>query len=158
LAYALDVSPEERSCAIGVSDGEHLEIVKYGDGTHWVLDACIQNRDRYDEIVLDPAGPAGFLKPQLENVGIKVREVTVREHAQACGGFLTAVTETRVVHLGQAELDRAVANAGRRPTGDGGWLWSRKRSSVDISPLVAVTLARWAAGLAQPAKKPTFAY
>jgi hypothetical protein len=38
----------------------------------------------------------------------------------------------------------AVRGAVTRPLGDS-WVWSRKSSAVDISPLVAVTLAHWAA-------------
>lgn len=158
LAYALDVSPEARSCSIATSDGTHLEVVKHGDGTAWVVDACVEHQDRFDEIVLDPAGPAGALVAPLEAEGIAVRQVSTREAVQACGAFLTAVIEETPRHLGQVELDRAVGNADRRPVGDGGWLWSRKRSSADISPLYAVTLARWAAGLAVEAPKPTFAF
>ena len=48
------------------------------------------------------------------------------------------------VHLGQSELDAAVANADRRNYDDA-WLWSRRTSETDISPLVAVTLAHWVA-------------
>jgi hypothetical protein len=43
-------------------------------------------------------------------------------------------------HRGRPELDAAVAGAEQRIVSDS-WLWSRKNSSVDISPLVAVTLA-----------------
>lgn len=157
VAYALDVSPDARTCAVGASDGTHLEVVKYAEGTSWVVDACVARKDTFDEIVLDPAGPAGALVAPLEAAGITVREVSTREAVQACGQLLTAVSDHMVRHLGQPELDRAVANAGRRDIGDGGWLWSRKRSSVDIAPLYAVTLARWAA-LAAPAPKPTFAF
>jgi hypothetical protein len=35
-------------------------------------------------------------------------------------------------------------------------LWSRLRSSVDISPLYAVTLAKWAAGASVPVPTPGF--
>lgn len=154
--YALDVSPEARSCAIAASDGRHLEVVKYGDGTHWVVGECVAHRDVFAEIVLDPAGPAGALVAPLRAAGVQVREVKLREAVQACGQFLTAVIEGTVAHLGQRELDRAVANADRREVGDGGWLWSRLRSSVDISPLYAVTLARWAALATTPVSDPGF--
>lgn len=145
LAFALDVSPESRSCSIAISDGTHLEIVKHEPGTSWVVAACVAKRDRFSEIVLDPAGPAGALVAPLEAAGITVRQVSTREAVQACGQFLNDINDGTPRHIGQAELDRAVANADRRDVGDGGWLWSRKRSSVDISPLYAVTLARWAA-------------
>jgi hypothetical protein len=36
-----------------------------------------------------------------------------------------------------------VTGAKKRPLGDA-WAWSRKSSAVDISPLVACTLARFA--------------
>jgi hypothetical protein len=35
-----------------------------------------------------------------------------------------------------------VKGAAKRPLGDA-WAWSRKSSGVDISPLVAITLAVW---------------
>lgn len=148
LAYALDVSPEATACAIGVSDGTHVEVVTYGEGTSWVVGACVKYRDRFDEIVIDPAGPAGELVADLEAEGIEIRQVSTREAVQACGTFLRAVKNDTVRHIGQPELDRAVGNVGRRDVGDGGWMWSRKRSSVDISPLYAVTLAHWAAHFA----------
>ena len=37
----------------------------------------------------------------------------------------------------------ALEGAQRRDIGDGGWGWDRKRSDVDICPLVAVTEAVW---------------
>lgn len=145
LAYAVDVSPDGASASVAVSDGAHIEIVKHGDGTAWVVPACVAKRNAFDELVIDPAGPGGALIAPLEAEGITVRKVLIRDHQAACGAFLSAVTDGTVRHLSQPELNAAVANADRREVGDGGWLWSRKRSSVDISPLVAVTLARWAA-------------
>lgn len=154
--YALDVSPEGRSCAIAASDGTHVEIVKHEFGTAWVVEACKAKRDQFDEMFLDPQGPAGQLVAPLEAAGIPVRKVTMEEAKAACAGFVTAVTDGQVRHIGQAELDKAVGNADRREVGDGGWLWSRLKSNVDISPLVAVTLARWAAGAHPPAPEPGF--
>ncbi len=150
VAYALDIAPEARSCSIAASDGTHIEVVKHDEGTSWVVPACVEHHDRFNEIVLDPAGPAGALVTPLEAAGITVRQVSTREAVQACGQFLTAVEDQTIRHLGQVALDRAISNADRREVGDGGWLWSRKRSSVDISPLVAVTLALWASA-ARPA-------
>jgi len=157
VSYALDVSPEGRTFAVAASDGDHVEIVKYGEGTDGLVALCESKKDVLgDGIVLDASGPAGALISPLEAAGVKVRKVTTEEHKAACGAFLTATTEGTVHHLGQAELDKAVGNADRRPVGDGGWLWSRVRSSVDIAPLVAVTLARWAAGIRKPSVEAAF--
>jgi hypothetical protein len=65
------------------------------------------------------------------------------EVAQATGQFIDAVREKRLRHVGQPELTSAVANAKTRPLADA-VAWGRKQSDVDISPLVSVTLARWA--------------
>lgn len=156
LSYALDVSPEARSCAIAASDGVHHEVVKHQPGTGWVVEACVAKRDAFTEIVLDPAGPAGQLIAPLEAAGLKVRKLSTEEAKAACARFLTAVTDGTMRHIGQPELDRAVANADRRDVGDGGWLWSRLRSSVDISPLVACTWAGYVAGATKPATDPGF--
>jgi hypothetical protein len=156
LSYALDVSPGSRSCAIAASDGTHLEVVKHETGIAWVVPACLAKRDAFTEVVLDPAGPAVALIAPLEAAGITVRKVKSDEAKASCAQFLSAVEDRTARHLGQPELDAAVANADRKDIGDGGWLWSRVRSSVDISPLVAVTLARWAAGATQPVPTPGF--
>jgi hypothetical protein len=70
--------------------------------------------------------------------------VTITEHAQACGQLVDLVTDRELVHLGSNELATAVRGARTRPLGDA-WAWSRKNSAVDISPLVAATLALSAA-------------
>jgi hypothetical protein len=156
LHYALDVSPQGASAAVGVSDGVHVECVKHDMGTAWVVPLCVARRDRFRELVIDPAGPAVELIAPLEAEGLTVRRVSTEDAKAACGQFLTDVTEGRAVHRGQPMLDQAVQNADKRDVGDGGWLWSRKRSSVDISPLYAVTLAKWAAGATAPVPTPGF--
>jgi hypothetical protein len=44
-------------------------------------------------------------------------------------------------HIWQTELNAAVFGADRKFYGDA-WLWARRTSSADISPLVAATLAK----------------
>lgn len=144
LSFALDVSPDGGSAAVAVSDGILLEVVAHRAGTAWVVPECVAKKDLFTDIVLDPAGPAGALVGPLTAAGVNVHQVTIREHVQACGQLLNAITDRTTRHLGQPELDAAVAAADRRDVGDGGWLWSRRRSTVDICPLVAVTLAKWA--------------
>jgi hypothetical protein len=39
----------------------------------------------------------------------------------------------------------ALAGAQKRPLGDA-WAWARRGAGVDISPLVAATLAKWGLG------------
>lgn len=148
---AFDVSPEATGAIAVAADAArrpgkvHVEVVDHRPGTGWMVDRLVElvGRHRPRHLVCDPAGPAGGLLVGLVKAGVEVEPVTMREHAQACVGFADAVREGTLVHIGQAQLDAAVAGADRRRVDDS-WRWSRKSSTVDISPLVAVTLARWA--------------
>ena len=143
LAWAVDASPDGRSAAIACSDGRTVEVVDHRDGLSWVPVRLAELRQRHgwDEVALDATGPAGALIPELE---VPYRKVSLQEHAQACGGLLEAVTGVSpdLIHRGQPPLDDAVKYADRRHVTDV-WLWTRSKSSGDISPLVAVGLARW---------------
>jgi hypothetical protein len=149
MSYGLDVDVSAKGetwCSIGASDGFHHELVTPLDarpGTGWVVEACVARRDRFRELLVEPSGPAGDLLVPLRREGIRVREVTGREFGQACGGMVAAVRDRAMVHLGQPQLDMAVAGVEKRDLGDGAFRFSRTRSVVDIGPLVAVTLARW---------------
>ena len=66
--------------------------------------------------------------------------LTAPEMVAACGAFYDAVMEARVVHFAQAPLTAAVEGAKQRNLGDG-WAWGRRTSAVNVSPLVAASLA-----------------
>jgi hypothetical protein len=89
-------------------------------------------------------------------VRVDVVDVTGREFAQACGAFYDDVVEGRARIRRHDSLDAAVAGAKKRTVGDA-WAWARKDTSVDVSPLVAVTIARWAA-MHVEGGGPVFAY
>ena len=86
--------------------------------------------------------PAASLLVELEAAGVDVAEVSTEETAKACGRLYDSVIQRSVRHLGQPMLNIAVGAADRKFTGDT-WHWSRRAQSTDISPLVAVTLAKW---------------
>lgn len=162
VCFAVDVTPAHSHAAIGVAgrrpDGlTHVEVLPDGHrpGTSWVAArmAELVARHRPRMVVLDPAGPAGGLLKDLAARGVEVHEVTTREHAQACSAFFDDVMENRLRHRGGPALEVAVDGSDKRVVGDA-WLWSRRASSVDISPLVAVTLARWAHTASPPRRKP----
>ena len=146
---AFDVSPDRQFSTIAVAGasslGEftHIEVIDNGKGTGWVVPRLVELR-RHDPLAIlcDQSSPAAALISECEVHGLKVTPTTTREHIDACGSFFDDVKARGIVHLGQASLNAAVNGADRREVTDA-WLWSRKRSSVDISPLVACTLARW---------------
>ncbi|MFJ1808537.1 MULTISPECIES: terminase [unclassified Streptomyces] len=153
VAFAIDMTPERSHAAIGVAGewrgGTHAEVVDHRPGTGWILDRAAALHEKWKPRcwVVDGAGPAGSLIADLEErLGVTVVQPKGRDVAAACGQFFDAVAEQTLSHLDQAPLAAALAGAQKRPLGDA-WAWARRIVSVDISPLVAVTLARWGLGV-----------
>jgi hypothetical protein len=160
LVLALDVAPDRGAAAIAAAgdraDGRsHVQVLQHGPGTEWVVDRVVDLCAEHgtDRVVLDPAGPAGALIPALRARGIEPVATGWRDMAQACGALYDAVLAGRFRHLGQRPLDDALKGARKRDLGDA-WAFGRKASGVDITPLVAVTLAAWGLSTAPAAREP----
>lgn len=144
---AFDVSPDRSWGSIGVAgirdDGlVHIEVVDRQPGVGWMA-ARIQElvaRHNPSGVVCDARGPAAAIIAKLEAAGVDVDVTDAQEMTRACGVLFDLVQERDVRHLGSGDLESAVKGAGQRTVGDA-WAWSRRSSSVDITPLVAVTLA-----------------
>ncbi|MFB6675599.1 terminase [Streptomyces sp. NPDC056390] len=149
VVFAIDMTPERSYAAIAVAGpwrgGTHVEVVEHRPGTGWLLDRAAELHERWKPKcwVIDGGGPAGSIIEQLQQrLGVEVVQPKAREIASACGQFYDAVTEQSLSHIDDAPLASALAGAQKRPLGDA-WAWARRGVSVDISPLVAVTLAKW---------------
>ena len=151
MAFAVDVTPDRKYASIGVAgrrpDGQrHVEVVEHRPGTSWVVARAAELVERHDPcaFVIDASSPAGSLLSELIDAGVEVAQVSSRQLGQACGQLYDGITGDApdVWHLDQPELAAALSGAMERPLGDS-WAWGRKVSTVDISPLVAVTLALW---------------
>ncbi|MFD5572260.1 terminase [Streptomyces cadmiisoli] len=160
VAFAIDMTPERSHAAICVAGewrgGTHVEVVDHRPGTGWILDRAADLHEKWRPRcwVVDAGGPAGSLISDLaERLGVEVVSPKAREVAAACGQFYDAVAEQSLSHLDQAPLAAALAGAQKRPLGDS-WAWARRIVSVDISPLVGCTLAKWGLG-AEVADKPS---
>lgn len=150
VCLAFDVSPDRRSSIVAAGrnqDGDlHVEVIECKEGTFWLPERLAQLIDRHQPecVVFAASSPAASVAPDIRDacaeLGIDIVEVSVEEHAAACGRLVDRVNEGEVKHLGSAELANAIRGAATRPYGDA-WLWSRKSSAVDISPLVGATLA-----------------
>jgi len=163
VAFAVDVTPDRSRSSIAVfsirEDGkEHMELVDHRPGTNWVPSRLLMLRERWDPVAIgiDVVGaPAATLLEELKQAGIgkpvdpqrpmrgDLAVPTAAEFAAACAAWTDSVRQDRARHIDQTELNTAVAGARSRPLVDA-YAWKRTASSVDISPLVAVTLARWA--------------
>jgi hypothetical protein len=162
VAMGIDVSRDRSSASVGWcgrrADGRlHMEVVRQGRGTGWVAGAVaelagkiplavmlVKPRDVRPAIAGDALALQPLL-PALTEAGVDPVLLGAGDIAAACGGLVADVADDRVRHLGQDQLDRAVRGAGRRDVGDGGMAFGKRVSSgADITPLYAVTAARWA--------------
>jgi hypothetical protein len=89
---------------------------------------------------IQSGSPADSFIGPLREAGVDVVEVSTREVAQATGQFIDACLNDGLRHLDQLSLEIALRGAELRTSGDA-QLWGRRVSRVDISPLVAVTVA-----------------
>jgi hypothetical protein len=156
-SFALDVSPDRRWAAFAAAGASTLdpervavEVIESRRGTAWVVDRAQALLERWGgELSIAKGSPAAALIPDLVAAGVPVDEVSPEDQTRACGQLYDAVVEGRIHHRDQPVLEVAVRGAGRQFVGDA-WKWSRRRSSVDISPLVAVTLAAGHHGFEAP--------
>lgn len=155
VCLAFDVSPDRRWGSISVAGcddaGDVIELVERRRGTGWIVDRIVELAKRHDpaDVACDGRGPAASLVRDLRLEDLEVTVLNGQEYAQACGAFHDAcgtegpdgeTVEATVRHLDQPELNASVKGAAVRPLGDA-WAWSRKSSSVDITPLVSATVA-----------------
>jgi predicted Fe-Mo cluster-binding NifX family protein len=149
VVFAFDVSPMRTSASIVAAgrrdDGRyHVEVVEHRSGTAWVVPRMKELVEKHGPRMVLCDGPARALSNAMASEGVEVHETTGTEYAQACGLIVDAVAEKNLRHLATPELGSAVRGADTSPLGDA-WKWSRRRSTADITPLVAATLALWAA-------------
>jgi hypothetical protein len=156
-SFALDVSKDRKWAAFGAAGVSTedparvaVEVVDSRRGTGWVVDRAKLLLERWGgELSVAKGSPAASLIPELVTAGVAVDEVSTEDQARACGQLFDAVSAGGVHHRGQDVLEVAVRGAGKRDVGDA-WVWSRRRSAVDIAPLVAVTLAAGHHGFEPP--------
>ncbi|MGW1324800.1 terminase large subunit domain-containing protein [Streptomyces antibioticus] len=163
LAIAVDVSQDRAYSSIGVAslreDGlVHLELVDRRPGTDWVVPAVSRLRRLWEPVAVaigSTGTPAASLIDELTEAGIKVPKdkdkpergdlviVRTNDFVEACGQIADAMTQATARHRDQSDLTAAVTGARSRRVGDA-WVLDRTTSLTDVSPFVAVTLARWA--------------
>lgn len=146
VTLAIEVRPD-RSSAVVVAAGDcreggvGVEVVATGEHVGWLVDevvSLVADRD-VARVVVDEAGPAAVLIPELEERGVAVHRLAFKDVKLATAAFFDAVAEVEVVHRDRPELNEAVGWAVQRKAGDA-LLFDRK-GDRDASPLVGAVLA-----------------
>jgi hypothetical protein len=162
FVYSVDANPERSMCSIAASDGVVVELLERRPGMDWPVARLLELvGKRKAPVAVDPAGPAGSFVEELERLNVAVVAVTGRDMAHACGQMFDAIVVpedvTPAVRVRRdPRLTAAAAAAVKKATAGDGFIWDRKAGG-DVAPLVAVTIARYAA-LTAPKKNPVYAY
>ncbi|MGW1000467.1 hypothetical protein [Streptomyces sp. NPDC002520] len=160
LALGVDISPLRDSAAICVyglrADGlGHAQLADYRPGTKWLIPRLVELREALEPLAIAMGkGTFAFLKTALDKEGFQLPEdpeepepgdlaVTgAIDMAAATGQVLDGVREQAFRVQPNRHLDVAVAGAKTKASGDT-IAWTPTKSDVDITPLVAMSLARW---------------
>jgi hypothetical protein len=130
----------------------HLEEVWAGVDEPAAVDWIASRAGRRLPVLIDSQSPAASMIPALKARGVKVLTGSGSDMARSCGLVSSDLEAGRLTHADQVPVNDAREGARKRPIGAaGGWGYDRRDASVNIAPLVAVTLARLAASMT---KKP----
>lgn len=137
LRFGVDVAEDRGSAAIAAFGGGVLELIEHRPGTGWVADRCNElTKAHGGKVALDFGGPAGVLADSIR----KADRLKSQEVVRACGGFFDAIADATITVRRDSALDAAVEGAVKKPVGDA-WVFSRRASSEDVTPLMAAALA-----------------
>lgn len=172
VVFCVDVSADRQMAYVGVAgwrdDGRpHVEVVAARSGSEWVPGWFERRVDKYEGMtvcVQERGAPATPLIDELRKIeglsvvpwgGVELGNGTARfyDAVKAWKGEASEIQSHRLFHVPQPVLDIAASAAMPRFLSDGGMAWDRRRSPVDIAPLVAVTGALWL--LLQPVEEKT---
>ena len=164
----IEVAPDLASASVSLAgrraDGEwHIELVENRNGAAWLpayLDGLLKLNPGIQGVVADVGGPIKAMVTQrgqrylLDGPEMPVTPMRVAELATACTKMLDGTVTGWLRHIDQPQLTAAAQAAGRRMIGDTGtWVFSRKSTTSDITPIQSATYALWGAQN-QPKVKP----
>lgn len=155
-ALAVDMS-HDREISIGAcwleADSAHLEEVWAGVDDVAAVEWIVARAGRRMPVVIDSMSPAASMIPTLKARGVKVHIGTASDMAKGCGLVASDLEAGRLTHADQQPLNDAREGARKRAIGTaGGWGYDRRDPSINIAPLVAVTLARLGASMTKKPK------
>jgi hypothetical protein len=169
VVFGLDTTPDRSRTSIGAcglnTDGQvQVELIYHGAGTSGAIERLrdlVQDHKACNGVIVSPRGPASGLLPDIREMlevlhkGKLLKTPSGQEEAQACTGFYDAATDSMSLrHRGQAPVAVALAGARQKYLSEGAWTWNRKSITVDISPVWALTLAKWGFDTAPKKRQP----
>jgi hypothetical protein len=159
-ALGVDMS-HDRRISVGacwrVGEFSHAEEVWSGVDDVAAMDWIVARAGRRLPVLINHTSPAASMVPELKRRHVNVHVGTANDMAKACGLVASDVEAGRFTHANQESVNTARENARKRKIGrDGGWGYDLTDPSVNLAPLVGITLARLGASMNVPAQSHAF--
>ena len=146
---AVDVNYDRSRAYVAIAarraDGNlHTEVVAMAPGTDWLIPWLKERKKKFVGVAVQEIGaPASAMIADFEEAGIPVvRWGPAREVQAGCSITYDGIVEHTIFHRPSPVLDRAATSGSARHSGDA-WIFDRRNSPVDVSPLIACTGAIW---------------
>ncbi len=152
VTIGVDAPYDRDFAAVALCDSDGtVGLFEYRPGVEWVVDHVEKlSKEHKADIVFDARGPAGSIDGL--NKLKKAKPFNARQVIEACAGFYDAVADQQITVRQDPDVEAAIAGLAKKDIGDSNYVWHRKASSQDVSPLYAITLAF--AGSREPSKRP----
>lgn len=132
----------------------HVEEVWAGVDERAAVEWVAAAAGRRIPVMIDGYSPAASMIPALKARRVKVLTGSAADMSKGCGLVASETTAATLTHGDQESVNAAREGARKRAIGTaGGWGYDRSDPSVEIQPLVAVTLARTASAMTFKAKR-----
>lgn len=148
VALGVDAPPDRSSasvCVAGVREDGSLfvELIARREGTEWLvsfLAEIVAERGKVP-IIADGMSAVASFAPEFRRERIRVIYPARELYRKACGIFFDKIAQDSIRHAGQPELDAAAKACLPTSFKEKTWSWTGARSGIDVSPIVAATLA-----------------
>jgi hypothetical protein len=149
LAIGFDAHPDRSASSVSAAwrdDSGNLQtaLLDSRPGVDWLADRIVElvRRWRPGPVWFDNAGPAVGIADELRRRRVRVEPLMAAQYAAACQQVFDAIEGRALYHHPEPLVDVAAAGVAKRPLGER-WVWGRRQSSVDVSPLTSLTCAVW---------------
>lgn len=151
VVLGLDCTPDRAAGSLVACDPVGVsEVVSARQGVDWLVPEAVHIYREHDDVhgvcLLGGASASAGFADELRALNVPFYLANRTDYVAACG-MLVDVIQAGGMRVVTSELfprlDMAVKGAIR--AGADGFIWARLDVTVDISPLVALTLAHWAA-------------
>jgi phage terminase large subunit-like protein len=156
--FAVDVAPSSREASLvaGQLDGDKTKLMLLARWTsETALDdkaLAVQINDWISKfkprVLLYDRYTATPIASRLAHVGVPLQEISGQPFAQACSEMLSAMSNKRIAHRQQEELNASINNAAMKTT-ENGWRIVRRKSAGDVSACCAAAMVVWFANKPQ---------